>query len=87
MGREQDRLAERPKVFEEGPRSAPGGGIEARGRLVEEEKLGVAGDGEGKSSRRRWPPDRVRTRTSRLSSSPTSSIMSSTGSGRGYAAL
>ena len=42
MGREHDRLAEGGEVLHDLPGVAPGGGIEAGGRLVQEQEVGVA---------------------------------------------
>src|SRR6266545_4264611 len=47
VGGEQDRLAEVAQALHQLPRAAPGRGIEAGGRLVEEEQVGVADDAEG----------------------------------------
>jgi len=44
MGGEEDRLAERLQALDHVPGVAAGGGVEAGGRLVEEDQVGVADD-------------------------------------------
>ena len=47
VGGEEDRLAQRAEVLDRRPRLAAGRRVEAGGRLVEEEQVGVADEGEG----------------------------------------
>ena len=46
VGGEHDRRAEGAQVLDDLPAPSPGFGVEARGRLVEEDQLRVAGEGE-----------------------------------------
>jgi hypothetical protein len=47
MGGEEDGLAELPEPGNDLPGGAAGGRVEASGRLVQEDELGVADEGEG----------------------------------------
>jgi hypothetical protein len=47
MGGEEDGLAEVPEPGDDLPGGAAGGRVEAGGRLVQEDELGVADEGEG----------------------------------------
>ena len=60
--RQQDRRAVGVQVADQVPELSPGLGVEAGGRLVEEQQLGPPTMPRATSSRRRWPPDRWRTR-------------------------
>jgi hypothetical protein len=47
MSGQEDRLAQRPEAGHHLPGPAPGGGVEARGRLVQEQQLGIADQRQG----------------------------------------
>ena len=47
MGSQDDRLAERAQVLDRRPAAPPGLRVEAGRRLVEEDQVGVAREGEG----------------------------------------
>ena len=81
VGGEDDRRAELLQALDHVPGVAPGRRIEAGGRLVEEEQLGVADDPDAHVDRRCCPPDSARRARPRLSARPTSSSVSSTGRG------
>jgi hypothetical protein len=42
VGGQEDRLSQRPQAVDHVPRGPPGGRVEARGRLVQEDQIGVA---------------------------------------------
>ena len=77
---EQDRLAELAQAGDQLPRLAAGGRVEAGGRLVEEDQLGVAGDAEREVQPAALAAGERRPRgASPRSASPTSSSTSSAG--------
>src|SRR5207247_457628 len=47
MGGQEHRFPQRDEVADDLPSVPPGTGVEARGRLVQEEQLGVPGQGDG----------------------------------------
>ena len=70
VGGQEDRLAELLQPRDHVPGAAARRGVEAGGRLVEEDELRVADDPDRNVNRRRWPPESVPTRASRFVGQP-----------------
>ena len=83
VGGEEDGLAERAEVLDRRPGLAAGGRVEAGGRLVEEEQVGVADEREREVEAAPLAAREQLDARALLAVSPTSSTSSSTGRRRG----
>ena len=83
VGRQKDGLAELLERADRLPGGAAGGRVEAGRRLVEEDQLGIADQGEGEVEPAELTPESLRVRASCFSPSPASAITSSTSRGWG----